>query len=261
MTALLDTLGMFDAAAGLPEQVDDAARPRPRPSPTEAACPPTTTIEHVVVLGMGGSGIAGDVATAVAGPFMAVPVVVHKGYGLPNFVDRHTLVFAVSFSGDTEETVEAASRGRGRRGVAGGGRPAAASWATWPGAGTPPRRAGGRRHPRAPGRARGPGRPAAGRARAHRAVPGRPRLDRRGRRPSCGAGATSSWPRTTRPTRLARRIGRQIPIVYGGGGIGAVAARRWKTQFNENAKVAGLQQRACPSCATTRSAAGARTAT
>jgi glucose/mannose-6-phosphate isomerase len=36
---------------------------------------------------------------------------------------------------------------------------------------------------------------------------------------------------------LARRIGRELPIVYGGAGVGGVAALRWKTQFNENAKV------------------------
>jgi glucose/mannose-6-phosphate isomerase len=36
---------------------------------------------------------------------------------------------------------------------------------------------------------------------------------------------------------LARRIGRTMPIIYGGGGIGQVAALRWKAQFNENAKV------------------------
>ena len=35
---------------------------------------------------------------------------------------------------------------------------------------------------------------------------------------------------------LARRIGRTIPLVYGGG-LGAVAAQRWKTQLNENAKI------------------------
>ena len=40
---------------------------------------------------------------------MAVPVVVHKGYSIPNFIDEHTLVFAVSFSGDTEEIVEGAT--------------------------------------------------------------------------------------------------------------------------------------------------------
>jgi glucose/mannose-6-phosphate isomerase len=36
--------------------------------------------------------------------------------------------------------------------------------------------------------------------------------------------------------RLARRIGRTIPLVYGGGALGAVAAQRWKTEVNENAK-------------------------
>jgi glucose/mannose-6-phosphate isomerase len=35
---------------------------------------------------------------------------------------------------------------------------------------------------------------------------------------------------------IARRIGRTIPLVHGGGAIGAVAAQRWKTQVNENAK-------------------------
>ena len=35
---------------------------------------------------------------------------------------------------------------------------------------------------------------------------------------------------------LARRIGRTIPLIYGGGPIGAVAAARWKCQVNENAK-------------------------
>ena len=35
---------------------------------------------------------------------------------------------------------------------------------------------------------------------------------------------------------VARRIGRTIPLVYGSTGVTAVAARRWKTQINENAK-------------------------
>src|SRR5205807_10020962 len=66
-------------------------------------------VNSVVVLGMGGSGIAGDIVAAVAGPFMPVPVVVAKSYELPAFVGEGSLVFAVSFSGDTEETVEATS--------------------------------------------------------------------------------------------------------------------------------------------------------
>src|SRR5438105_15428485 len=33
----------------------------------------------------------------------------------------------------------------------------------------------------------------------------------------------------------AKSIGRTIPLIHGGGDIGAVAAARWKTQVNENA--------------------------
>ena len=40
---------------------------------------------------------------------LPVPVVVSKGYGIPSFVGPGTLVFAISFSGDTEETIEAAN--------------------------------------------------------------------------------------------------------------------------------------------------------
>jgi glucose/mannose-6-phosphate isomerase len=43
--------------------------------------------------------------------------------------------------------------------------------------------------------------------------------------------------------QLARHIGRTMPIVYGGGLVGEVAAMRWKGQFNENAKVPSFANR------------------
>ena len=61
----------------------------------------------VVVCGMGGSGIAGDVLAAVAGNACPVPVVTHRGYGLPAWVGAADLVVAVSCSGSTEETLAA----------------------------------------------------------------------------------------------------------------------------------------------------------
>ena len=61
----------------------------------------------VVVCGMGGSGIAGDVLAAVAGPTCPVPVVTHRGYGLPAWVGPVDLVVVVSCSGSTEETLSA----------------------------------------------------------------------------------------------------------------------------------------------------------
>jgi len=61
----------------------------------------------VVVAGIGGSGISGDVLAAVAGPTCPVPVVVHRGYDLPMWVGAADVVIGVSCSGTTEETLSA----------------------------------------------------------------------------------------------------------------------------------------------------------
>jgi glucose/mannose-6-phosphate isomerase len=62
----------------------------------------------VVVAGMGGSAVAGDVLAALAGPRAPLPVYVHRGYGLPAWVGPADLVCALSCSGGTEETLSAA---------------------------------------------------------------------------------------------------------------------------------------------------------
>lgn len=62
----------------------------------------------LVITGMGGSGIAGDVLAAIAGIACSVPIVVHRGFGLPGWVGAADLVAAVSCSGTTEETLAAA---------------------------------------------------------------------------------------------------------------------------------------------------------
>jgi len=83
----------------------------------------------VVVAGMGGSGIAGDVLAALASSSSPVPVVVHRGPGLPGWVGAADLVLAVSCSGATEETLaatdEAVRRGVRLVGVGGDGSPLA----------------------------------------------------------------------------------------------------------------------------------------
>ena len=105
-TDRLDTVGMWDLTAGLPEQVRTAAAN----ARGIDGLPDKASIEHVVVLGMGGSGVSGDILTAAAGPFMSVPVTVTKSYELPAFVGDGSLVFAISCSGNTEETIEARAR-------------------------------------------------------------------------------------------------------------------------------------------------------
>jgi glucose/mannose-6-phosphate isomerase len=75
----------------------------------------------VVVLGMGGSGIAGDILAAVCGHESPVPIFVSKGYGLPGWVGAADLVCGVSCSGTTQETLsgfeEALRRGARMLGV------------------------------------------------------------------------------------------------------------------------------------------------
>jgi len=60
-------------------------------------------IKKIVVAGMGGSAIGGDLLKAFMEDSM-VPVYVSRSYKVPGFVDSNTLVFIVSYSGNTEET-------------------------------------------------------------------------------------------------------------------------------------------------------------
>jgi len=66
-----------------------------------------TRISNVVIVGMGGSAIGGDIARRLALAESKLPVWVHRDYGLPAFVDESTLVIASSYSGNTEETLSA----------------------------------------------------------------------------------------------------------------------------------------------------------
>ena len=63
----------------------------------------------IVVAGMGGSGIAGDVLAAICGTGNSMQVVTSHGYQLPGWVGAADLVIAVSCSGSTEETLAVAT--------------------------------------------------------------------------------------------------------------------------------------------------------
>ncbi len=230
-----DSLGFLDAVAGLPEQLATAHE---RVSEVHRdAFPNAEGIRNIIVCGMGGSGIAGDVVAASFNDEIPVPVSVLKQIRTPAFVGPETLAFALSYSGDTEETVSMATSAveRGARLVAiscGGelaelARSAGALHLPCP-EGFMPRAAIGAlvapivvtlfRLGLAPG----------GHANLTRA---QEQLGRR--RDGCTAEVTGA----ANPAReLARVIGRTIPLIYGGGALGGVAAYRWKCDVNENAK-------------------------
>jgi glucose/mannose-6-phosphate isomerase len=62
-------------------------------------------VNKIVVLGMGGSAIGGNLAGSLVVAEAKLPVLVHRDYSLPAFVDARTLVIASSYSGTTEEAL------------------------------------------------------------------------------------------------------------------------------------------------------------
>ena len=64
-------------------------------------------VDKVVILGMGGSAIGGDLLKALTSTLSRPLVVVNREYDLPAWVDSKTLVIAASYSGNTEETLSA----------------------------------------------------------------------------------------------------------------------------------------------------------
>jgi len=61
--------------------------------------------ENVVIAGMGGSAIGGDVVRSLLFNDGYLPVLVWRDYILPSVVDNRTVLFAISYSGNTEETL------------------------------------------------------------------------------------------------------------------------------------------------------------
>ncbi len=105
--ARLDPEGMGAAVRTLPDQCR-AAWEEARRLELPAAY---SEIDRIVILGMGGSAMAGDIFRLLLARESAVPVLNHRQYDLPPYVDGRTLLIASSFSGNTEETLSAFQRG------------------------------------------------------------------------------------------------------------------------------------------------------
>ena len=71
-------------------------------------------IQNIMVLGMGGSAIGGDVARVLAQNACTVPIFVNRSYNIPEWVGSKTLILASSYSGETEETLSAFAQCRER---------------------------------------------------------------------------------------------------------------------------------------------------
>ena len=69
---------------------------------------------NVLICGLGGSGIGGTIVNDIVSPLVGIPILSTKDYSIPHFVDENTLVIASSYSGNTEETIYALEKCKGR---------------------------------------------------------------------------------------------------------------------------------------------------
>ena len=63
-------------------------------------------IDNVLFCGMGASGIVGDIIKEYLYDEIKIPIIVNKNDNIPNFVDKNTLVFIITHSGKTKETLK-----------------------------------------------------------------------------------------------------------------------------------------------------------
>jgi glucose/mannose-6-phosphate isomerase len=233
--AAADPSGMLAAVMAVGEQ----ARHGYRVGRGVEDLPSGDGVRAVVMCGMGGSGVSGDVVRAAFRDRLSVPVAVVRGPALPEFCGKDTLVVASSYSGDTAETLEcfeaAADRGCRLVVVTSGGELA--------------RRAdeGGVPVVRVPGDAPAPraaiGYLVFGTLGALEGAGSIPRMDQETEHVGSSLDALAEEIAPDRPTetnrskQVATDIGDRIPVIWGAEGVGEVAALRWKTELNENAKV------------------------
>ena len=189
----------------------------------------------LLVVGMGGSAIGGDLAAAAIGDRATAPIRTVRGYVVEPWVGSETLALCASYSGDTEETL-AAFDAAGEAGVervvltTGGELAARARDAGLPVIGVP-----SGMQPRA--------------AVVYMFVAALRCAAAAGAAPDLtpeieGSGdllgeLVEEWGEGGEPAEMAARLADRVVVIHGAG-LTAPAAYRWKTQFNENAKIAAF---------------------
>jgi glucose/mannose-6-phosphate isomerase len=229
----LDSRGLWEATAALPDQLTNALASAQN-ALDDARLPEPLSTHAVVVCGVGPDALAGDAVQAFTAARAPVPVLVLRSPEVPAFVGADTLVLAVSSSGRDTDVVTAtqAALARDARVVVIAGDGPLCGLAVERGL---------------------PLCPVVGDGTAPRAtlgatvVPLLVTMFRSGLISDPGPSVTGAGTVLQRrrdafadaagpAAEVARRIGRTMPIIYGASGIAAVAAHRWKSQVNLNAK-------------------------
>ena len=100
----IDSEGMYEAVRSFSEQLKQG---RARALKAKVNGWPGDGVTGVVVAGMGGSAMGGDILAALSVDHASIPVAVSRSYSLPAWVGPNTAVVASSYSGNTEESLAA----------------------------------------------------------------------------------------------------------------------------------------------------------
>ncbi len=234
----IDPRSMYLLVEAFPEHIQTAALVEP-----EGTLPDIRDAGSLIVSGLGGSAIGGDLARSIAGRNLRIPFLVSRDYDLPGFVSASSIVIACSYSGNTEETLSAYQQARKAKAsivcITSGGQLEALAKAD----GVPVFRLQGGLPPRA--------------ALGYSLITLLRALEKLTLIPSQkqnvleavdllralkGRYGTSSPESDNRAKSLANALTGKIVAIYGSTAVMDAVAFRWRTQIEENAKNLALHQ-------------------
>lgn len=108
----IDKRNMQSLLTGFPKQLEEALAIGRRFEVSKASY---RRAENICFAGLGGSAIGADLIKNYSEGKVEIPVLVHRGYELPRFVNDRTLLIVSSYSGETEETLSSFYEGVKRR--------------------------------------------------------------------------------------------------------------------------------------------------
>ena len=94
----LDSEKMFEMVYSWPELIEKTLN-------QSFNLPSRDHYSQIVICGMGGSAVSGDYVQTYFENSLIIPIIIIRNYHLPRSIDVNTLVIAVSYSGNTEETI------------------------------------------------------------------------------------------------------------------------------------------------------------
>ena len=117
----IDKSNMLDAVASFPDQIKES-----KDIVESTSFGSIYKIDDIVISGMGGSSIAGDILQSLFRDRIEIPIYVNRQYDLPKWTNKNTLLISQSYSGNTEETLSSFKQGYQKRckiiGISSGGK-------------------------------------------------------------------------------------------------------------------------------------------